>query len=285
MSINRHDVDEGVVVNHSDATSGCSRQVKPAGEAVTVYGPALSLVSSTTVTVPGGSLVPAPAMEQSRPTGVAFVGSEDHPRGRLYICDPDTHTVDVLDETSQPLFSFGGLGSGPGQFDTPTDIAVVRVDAAGAHGGAVDAALLVVADRGNHRLQVFELDGAFVGEIGGHAGAWTSGRVPTAAGSPFFRLGDVPPLPFPSRLDWRAPYLDVTCPGTVSRIDLGIALLPDFTNWIANAPPAELRLAFLRFVTEPDRDGVSEVCVYEILERLQPPSPRADTALAQQSRQ
>jgi hypothetical protein len=280
MSINQHDVDEGVVVNQRDATSGCSRQAKSSAEAFALNGPALCLVSSTAVTVPGGSLVPAPTMEQSRPTGVAFVGSEDHSGGRLYVCDPDTHIIDVLDEKCRPLFSFGGLGSGPGQLDTPTDIAVVRIDATGVDGAAVDAALLVVADRGNHRLQVFELDGAFVREIGGHAGAWMSDRGPLAAGSPFFRLGDVPPLPFPSRLDWRAPYLDVTGSGTVIRIDLAVVVLPDFANWIANAPPAELRLAFLRFVTDPNRDSVPEACVYEILERLQPPPLRA-AALAQ----
>jgi len=41
MSINLHDIEEGVVVNHSDATSGCSRQAKSAAEAVTLYGPVM----------------------------------------------------------------------------------------------------------------------------------------------------------------------------------------------------------------------------------------------------
>jgi hypothetical protein len=162
---------------------------------------------------------------------------------------------------------------GLGQLDTPTDVAVVRLakaDHADSQDSSVDADLLVVADRGNHRLQLFELDGAVIGEIGGHAGAWTKGRFPGPAGSPFFRIGDIPPLPFPSRLEWRAPYLDVACAATVIRVDLAEVLLPEFNVWIAEASRAELRLAFLRFANEPNRADIPESCLSAIAERLQP---------------
>jgi hypothetical protein len=232
----------------------------------------------------GGHLAPAPPSEQGRPTGIASVASADFPGGRIYVCDPDTHIIDVLDQNGRPLFSFGGFGSGLGQLDTPTDVAVVRLNAADPTGQAVDTALLVVADHGNHRLQLFELDGAVIGEVGGHAGAWTPGRFSIPTGSPFFRLGDIPPLPFPSRLEWRAPYLDVACAGTVIRLDLAAVLLPDFTAWIADASLTDLRLAFLRFGMDPNRADIPESCLYEIMERLQPAWRRA-TALPQHPRQ
>ncbi len=48
--------------------------------------------------------------------------------------------------------AFGKLGSGPAEFKTPHDIAM---DAQGR---------LVVADRGNHRIQILDQDGSFIAE-------------------------------------------------------------------------------------------------------------------------
>ena len=270
MSVSVHYFGEDV--SQTETETGSSQHTAPAG-AYSPAGLALRLVSKATVI--DVNLAPAQAADQSRPTGATFFASADFPGGRIYICDPDTHTIDVLDRNGRPLFSFGGFGSGPGQLDTPTDVAVIRLDAADATGETIDAGLLVVADHGNHRLQLFELDGAVVGEIGCYAGAWIAGRFPTPTGSPFFRLGDAPPLPFPSRLDCRAPYLDVACAGTAIRLDLAFVLLLDFATWIADASRAELRLAFLRFATDPNRFDVPEACLQEIAERLQPAWRRA----------
>jgi hypothetical protein len=241
-------------------------QLESGGDAQ-LSGPTLCLVSSTPVH--DGYIVPVPAGGPVRPTGLTSVASADPAGGRFYVCDPGAHTIHVLDQERRPLFSFGGFGSGLGQFDTPTDVVIVRLETADP---AVDAELLVVADHGNHRLQMFELDGAVIGEIGGHAGHWTTAGVPEPIGSPFFRLGDVPPLPFPSRLEWRAPYLDVVSAAASSaiRLDLAAILLPDFHTWIADAPMADLRSAFLLFAADPGRAAIPDSYLREIVERLQP---------------
>jgi sugar lactone lactonase YvrE len=58
-----------------------------------------------------------------------------------------------FDKTGKFIKSWGGKGSGPGQFQV-------------AHGIAIDAkGLLWVADRENQRIQVFNQDGAFVREV------------------------------------------------------------------------------------------------------------------------
>jgi sugar lactone lactonase YvrE len=58
-----------------------------------------------------------------------------------------------FDKTGKFITSWGGKGSGPGQFQV-------------AHGIAIDAKGLVwVADRENQRIQVFNQDGAFVREV------------------------------------------------------------------------------------------------------------------------
>ena len=58
-----------------------------------------------------------------------------------------------FDKTGKFLTSWGGKGTGPGQFDV-------------AHGAAIDAkGLLWVMDRENQRIQVFDGDGTFVREM------------------------------------------------------------------------------------------------------------------------
>ena len=266
MSVSEQFFDD---VKQPENLTGDSHLDAPAADAVSTHGLALRLVASPTVIDLNVAPVPR-ACDRSRPTGTTYVAGADCPGGRIYICDPQTHTIDVLDRNGRPLFSFGGFGSRLGQFDTPTDVAIIRLDTADSSGETIDTRLLIVADQGNHRLQLFELDGVAIGEIGGHAGAWIPGRFPLPTGSPFFRLGDVPPLPFPSRLEWRAPYLDVACAGTAIRLDLAVVLLPDFATWIADASRAELRLAFLRFASDPNRFDIPEACLQEIAGRLQP---------------
>ncbi len=58
-----------------------------------------------------------------------------------------------FDANGEFLMSWGGLGSGPGEFRTPH---ALDIDSQGR---------LVVGDRGNNRLQIFELDGTYVSEL------------------------------------------------------------------------------------------------------------------------
>jgi eukaryotic-like serine/threonine-protein kinase len=75
------------------------------------------------------------------PRSVA-VGKND----KIYVLDSLNHRIQVFTPSGEPFTCFGGRGSQPGQFLGPSDI-------------SVDAAndLLYVADKGNKRIQVFEL--------------------------------------------------------------------------------------------------------------------------------
>jgi hypothetical protein len=236
-----------------------------------------SSASTTTATVPS---------DVERPIGVALIASPDLAGGRAYLCDPESHLIHVLDQDYQPLFSFGGFGSNPGQFDTPTDVAIVWMDAASPADCSAENAVLVVADRGNSRIQVLELDGAPVCVIGPPSAPSSSTFAgwPLRAGWPFFRLGAAPQLTNPSRLEWRAPYLDVACGGTMVRVDLAAALLPDFKTWLAAAPAGTLRQAFRRFALDPHRAEVPNICLLEMAERLQPGRRRVAAPLPWRAR-
>jgi len=86
-----------------------------------------------------------------RPTGLAW----DEAAGRLYVTDTLSHSVVVLDADGQRLFEIGGRGTGDGQFNYPSHVAI-----------AGDR--LYVNDTMNFRLQVFDLDGNFVSSFGSH---------------------------------------------------------------------------------------------------------------------
>lgn len=160
---------------------------------------------------------------------------------RVYVCDAWNHRVQVFDGSGEFCFAFGGAGSGPGQFDVPSDVCVIVPRFAGEDGAG---RLLAVADRWNSRVQIFALDGVHVGSVGrarrsGDAapGAPNISR----AGWPFFHMGRQPVLPFPTHLSWRDSWLDVTCAGgRIVSIDIAAALLPDFTDWLNAASGHEL---------------------------------------------
>ena len=81
------------------------------------------------------------------------------PNGDVYIADGyGQHWVHVYSPEAAYKFSFGGLGDGPGQLNNPHGI---MLDTRGAE------PLILVSDRGNHRLQYFTLDGKFVRITGG----------------------------------------------------------------------------------------------------------------------
>ena len=86
------------------------------------------------------------APEEYNPTAIALA-----PDGRLFVADGYGNSwVHVYDKDRKYLKSFGGPGDAPGKFHTP-------------HGLFLDTAStparLVVADRENHRLQVFDHEG------------------------------------------------------------------------------------------------------------------------------
>ena len=107
-----------------------------------------------------------------------------------FACDPASHQICVVDGEGSLLEAFGEAGTLPGQFNRPSDAIVVSPhfdgeDAAGDH-----LALVAVADRGNHRVQVFEPEGQLVAIIGAAPDATAERqrrRIPRRDW-PFFRL-------------------------------------------------------------------------------------------------
>ncbi|HVC21298.1 MAG TPA: NHL repeat-containing protein [Vicinamibacterales bacterium] len=181
------------------------------------------------------------AGEFLHPRGLAIAADPDSGETRLFVCDAGNHRIQVLTRDGLPAGAFGGFGAGPGQFNAPSDIALALPSFSGwdEEGDAGDP-LLVVADQGNSRLQVFDADGVFVAAIGAEAPA--AGRPLSRAGWPYFRLGADPYLPGPSRVVWREGGLDVTCGnGDLVRLDLAVALLPDFATWRREAGRLEMK--------------------------------------------
>ncbi len=85
----------------------------------------------------------------NQPTDVAW-DSE----GSSYFSDGYINSrVAKVNARGEWIASWGSLGSGPGQFDTPHGIAVSPADE------------IYVADRGNRRIQVFDKDGNYIREF------------------------------------------------------------------------------------------------------------------------
>ena len=106
----------------------------------------------------GGELVRAVAHDDlQRPSSVAF----DPSQRRLYVGDSKAHVVHVFNEQGTKVASLGSLGGGPGQFNSPTHLAMTPQ-------GDV-----VVTDALNFRVEVFGTDGQYryqLGRIGDGAG-------------------------------------------------------------------------------------------------------------------
>jgi tripartite motif-containing protein 71 len=94
------------------------------------------------------STVSGSASYMSEPTGVAILGD------RIYVADKSAQKVHVLDRKLQRLSSFGGAGSGDGQFVDPSSIA------------SNGSNRLFVADSYNNRIQIFDENGKFSGKFG-----------------------------------------------------------------------------------------------------------------------
>lgn len=109
---------------------------------------------------------------------------------RTYAIDVTGHRIVVTDAaTGAELFAFGRRGSNLGSLDTPVDIALVAPTFDADTGlGPAHGYWLAVADYGNARVQIFELDGTLVDVLNG---------------------ADLDYGWRPCRLTWRAPFLQV----------------------------------------------------------------------------
>lgn len=97
-----------------------------------------------------GSIKHWSLMQFERPTGLSF----DPVSGWFYVSDSQAHQIVVLDRSGIELFRFGERGTGPGQFNFPTD-------------SWVDSERrLYVTDSLNARIQIFSHDGSYRGEFG-----------------------------------------------------------------------------------------------------------------------
>lgn len=125
-----------------------------------------------------------------------------------YRCDALGHQIVVTDESGEVVRVFGGFGRKAGALDTPLDLVFVRPEFAGERLplDSADAVWVAVADYGNRRVQVFELDGSPVGEF----------SLDAPDGTPWS----------PTGLVWRSPVLEVEgLDGARTAVHLSAALL------------------------------------------------------------
>lgn len=78
------------------------------------------------------------------------------PDGVVYVVDSKADQVSVFHADGKRLFSIGESGSKPGQLRFPSAV-------------AVDQDRIVVGDQGNHRLQIFDLEGKWLSSVGEEA--------------------------------------------------------------------------------------------------------------------
>jgi len=125
-------------------------EAKPAGHTVVKFDPDGRVL--LTLGTPGVAGDPPHALTEPCAVVVA-------PNGDIFIAEGHSgqqprpaNSVARITKDGTFVRSFGRLGSGPVEFKTPHDIAM---DAQGR---------LFVADRGNHRIQVLDQDGAFIAQ-------------------------------------------------------------------------------------------------------------------------
>ena len=155
-----------------------------------------------------------------RPAGLAMVLWTEQGRGWAYVCDPVGHAIDVIDQDARPMFSFGAYGDRPGQFNQPSDVVVLPADP-WLRSVTSGPAVVAVADRGNHRVQLFEPDGLLL--------AVMAPRVPVRSledeASVRFLEIELDGLVHPTRLAWKGSWLEITnYDQSGVRVDLADAL-------------------------------------------------------------
>ncbi len=108
-----------------------------------------------------------------RPAGLAY----DPVRGRLYVADSANQRIAVFGPDARLIGTWGAAGSGDGQFNYPTHLAL---DPAGT---------LLVTDALNFRVQAFAPDGRYLWQFGHHGDG--SGDVAAPKGVAFDPAGHV----------------------------------------------------------------------------------------------
>ncbi|HYE86681.1 MAG TPA: NHL repeat-containing protein, partial [Vicinamibacterales bacterium] len=182
------------------------------------------------------------------PRGLAVLPGASRADTRIYVCDSWNHRIQVFSGEGLPCGAFGSRGSAAGRFDVPTAITIVSPSFPDEEldSDTPDGSWLAIADRWNDRVQIFDLSGAFIAAIGGDTNVDGERAGLTRAGWPYFRVGQMPVLAQPVELSWAAPRLTVKgATGRVDRLDLALALLPDFETWRASTP-ADARAAAAR---------------------------------------
>jgi len=127
---------------------------KPAGHTVVKFSPDGKVLAILGTPGVAGN----PPLALTEPCSIAFASngdiyiSEGH-SGQSPKASPDTVArISIFSPDGGFIRSFGKLGSGPGEFRTPHDLAFDGDDR------------LYVADRGNHRIQIFDADGKYLAE-------------------------------------------------------------------------------------------------------------------------
>ena len=90
-----------------------------------------------------------------KPDNMQLVAVTVDKTGAIWVLDRKNDRGAKLDETGKVLMSFGKEGSGAGQFDNPSAIAVSN------------SGMVFVADRSNHNVQIFRGDGVFLNTLNG----------------------------------------------------------------------------------------------------------------------
>jgi hypothetical protein len=93
------------------------------------------------------------------PRGLGFLPGMTRATSRLFVCDAWNHRVQVFDGHGTFRMAFGGRGTGDGQLDVPSAIAVVSPRLPGDSEEDCEPLIAVVDQSG--RLQIFMLDGVF----------------------------------------------------------------------------------------------------------------------------
>jgi DNA-binding beta-propeller fold protein YncE len=94
------------------------------------------------------------------PTGMVY----DNERDRLYVSDSRAHIIKVFDKDGKLLFTIGKRGSGDGELNYPSYLAIDRLGR------------LYVVDAFNFRIQIFDAEGNFIkkfGKLGDASGSFS----------------------------------------------------------------------------------------------------------------
>jgi sugar lactone lactonase YvrE len=111
------------------------------------FSPAGAFIRAWGTQTPNQDLAHPKPNEFYGPRGIAIA-----PNGDVYVADTGNKRIEVFDANGTYRFSFGSSGSGPGQFDEPSSLAIGQ--------GHV-----YVADFWNRRIQTFDLQGHLLGQF------------------------------------------------------------------------------------------------------------------------